>query len=627
MTNLSFNDGVNTIPDRATFEALSSRDDVPGALGVREVKFLITGLDSEMPEIYFINTKTHQYHYYFARDILGVQLSHAEFNQATYFTNHRKFLVGTIIAHDSFTLSDNTLGLYALEFWPTDPVSVTYTALAYNLVLGRMPFANDTLSYHPSGSVQEDMFIEQAEEYARQNINTVSTYEIFSHVSYSPLNLGVGFGRLRIMDGSHPRPPSLTDIVILNTLPNDLPHVAGIISAAPQTPLSHVNLRAKQNNTPNAYLRDGANDPLLAAHIGKIVKLEVKPDNISIRAAENWEMEAFLEALRPDAPQKPRRDLTVHKITALNQLGHADLHAFGAKAANVAELRKILEPRFVPDGYAVPFFFYDKFMQVHGFYDEIRIAMEKTSFQNDSDLRAKTLKKFRKSIKKAVLPADLHDQLGEMQQAFPAGTNPRCRSSANNEDLVGFTGAGLYGSYTHRPDEGHIEKSIKQVWASLWKFAAFEERNFYRIDHLSAAMGVLVHPNFDDELANGVALTKNIYFPNFAGFYINVQLGEALVTNPKGDENAEELLILEDINLGTAKYEVIRIRKSSLIARDKTILDAAQLQLLTGLMEILHMHFKTLYHRKQDTEFAMDIEFKIDKNRQLVIKQARPWID
>jgi hypothetical protein len=197
------------------------------------VKFLITGLDAEKPEIYFMNTKTHQYHYYFARDVLSARLTPAQFNQMTYFTNQRKFLAGTIIAHDSFTLSNGTPGLYALEFWPPAPVSVTYTALAYNLARAGMPFANDTLSYHPSGSAQEDMFIDEADEYARRNISTVSSYEIFSHISYSPLNLGVGFGRLRILDGKSARPPSLTDIVILNTLPSDLPHVAGIISAEP----------------------------------------------------------------------------------------------------------------------------------------------------------------------------------------------------------------------------------------------------------------------------------------------------------------------------------------------------------------------------------------------------------
>lgn len=45
-------------------------------------------------------------------------------------------------------------------------------------------------------------------------------------------------------------------------------------------------------------------------------------------------------------------------------------------------------------------------------------------------------------------------------------------------------------------------------------------------------MAVLVHPNFDNEIANGVALTKNVYFPDFKGFYVNVQVGESLVTNP-----------------------------------------------------------------------------------------------
>lgn len=33
-------------------------------------------------------------------------------------------------------------------------------------------------------------------------------------------------------------------------------------------------------------------------------------------------------------------------------------------------------------------------------------------------------------------------------------------------------------------------------------------------------MAVLVHPNLDNELANGVALTKNVYFSSFEGYYI-----------------------------------------------------------------------------------------------------------
>jgi hypothetical protein len=65
-----------------------------------------------------------------------------------------------------------------------------------------------------------------------------------------------------------------------------------------------------------------------------------------------------------------------------------------------------------------------------------------------------------------------------------------------------------------------------------------EEREFYRIDHEKAAMALLVHENFPDEYANGVAVTNNPY--NAAGndptFTINVQRGGAaeVVAPPVG---------------------------------------------------------------------------------------------
>ena len=47
------------------------------------------------------------------------------------------------------------------------------------------------------------------------------------------------------------------------------------------------------------------------------------------------------------------------------------------------------------------------------------------------------------------------------------------------------------------------------------------------IDHKTVAMSLLVHHNFPDEEANGVAVTANPFDPSGLepGFYVNVQWG------------------------------------------------------------------------------------------------------
>ena len=107
------------------------------------------------------------------------------------------------------------------------------------------------------------------------------------------------------------------------------------------------------------------------------------------------------------------------------------------------------------------------------------------------------LKDLRKAIKDADTPACITAALTAMHASYPEGQSLRYRSSTNNEDLPGFNGAGLYDSKTQHPEEtteDGISKSLKQVYASLWNFRAFTERDFYRVDHKAAAMGVLVHP-------------------------------------------------------------------------------------------------------------------------------------
>ncbi len=163
------------------------------------------------------------------------------------------------------------------------------------------------------------------------------------------------------------------------------------------------------------------------------------------------------------------------------------------------------------------------------------------------------------------------------------------------------------------------------MWASLWNLRAYDEREFHRIDHLTAAMGVLVHPNFDDEVANGVAVTKNPFDPNWDGFYVNVQVGESLVTNPDPNATPDELLVSA---IGpNGEYETQYIRRSTLTTGGDSVMTDAQIALLTDAMEIIQRRFKVIYGAQRNPAFAMDIEFKIDVAGKLVVKQARPWVD
>ena len=276
----------------------------------------------------------------------------------------------------------------------------------------------------------------------------------------------------------------------------------------------------------------------------------------------------------------------------------------------------------MPDGFAVPFYFYDEFMKHNEFYEDIEDMLADPEFQSDFDVQEDELKKLRKKIKKGESPQWMIDALVAMHDTFPEGQSLRYRSSTNNEDLPGFSGAGLYDSKTQKPDETEkdgIDKSLKQVFASLWNFRAFTEREFHRIDHLAAAMGVLVHPNFSDELANGVAVTFNPMLGGVEGYYVNTQIGEDLVTNPEALSVPEEILLL-----GNGTYEVLVT--SNRVERGQLLMTDAQLEQLRRHLETIHDDFAELYGIKAGEPFAMEIEFKITSDDILSIKQARPWV-
>ncbi|MEZ5263685.1 MAG: PEP/pyruvate-binding domain-containing protein [Acidimicrobiales bacterium] len=435
---------------------------------------------------------------------------------------------------------------------------------------------------------------------------------------FAALNPAIGYGLLRVM--MLEEWPNPQDVVIYRALPNELPRVAGVLTTVGQTPLSHVNLRAVQDAVPNAYVADALDDPAVAALVGRYVRCAVTADGFTIEAATQAEVEQHHAALRPTGEQTPERDITETAIRPLSEVAFDDWDIFGVKAANLATLRTLdLAGVEVPDGYAVPFSFYDGFMQANGFYDRVRALLADEAFRTDPAVTERELDALRDDIEDAPMPAWMMTALDEVQRSFPEGTPIRCRSSTNNEDLPDFSGAGLYDSKTQRPDEGHLAKCVKQVYASVWNLRAYLARDFYRIDHLTTAMGVLLHPNFDDEQVNGVAVSADPVYDTPDTFYVNAQLGEDLVTNPDGEAIPEALLLGPD---GSSAM----ISHSNLIEPGERLLDDARLATLATALGTIHHEFAARYNIGPDERFAMEIEFKVTAAGALSIKQARTWI-
>ena len=152
---------------------------------------------------------------------------------------------------------------------------------------------------------------------------------------------------------------------------------------------------------------------------------------------------------------------------------------------------------------------------------------------------------------------------------------------------------------------------------------AFEEREFYRVNHFVASMGVLCHPNYSDEKVNGVGVSTDPVYDTEDNFYLNSQIGESLITNPDTTFIPEEIL-LDKNSMDLDAYTIIQ--RSNLIPYDSLVLSEEQLVEMRSFLTTIHDEFAQLYNATDDSTFAMDIEYKITSAGQLIVKQARPWV-
>ena len=626
------------------------------------VKFIITDFDKDRPEVHFMNTAKHQLHYEFARDILKDSRTRSEYEKETYLSEKKNTAAGTLVYYPAVD------SMIALTFFATDLITPEQVAKVYALIQDNMRFLDkdsdkNRLFYMPAGSDAEKAAAEYAKSFESQGVLVFTHAELFGNIPFQIMNKGTAYGTIRKLTAKELDTAivSMHDILVLETLPAEIPLVAASISKDAQTSLSHVNLAAKARKTPNiAFNGHDFPDSLLALN-GKLVKLVATSDTYTIEETSIEEAKKYWEK-NARKPMTLTYDLSDSGLVEFKDLNFNSAKSVGVKVANLAELHKVI-PDNSPDGFGVPFYHYSNFLNYSTIvadmceksYEDcvkegrsekickqvldicaetskngtslrnyISTIIKRDDFTVDARLREATLDNIIYMFKHSPVEKGFGEALDSKVYKMFGEASVRLRSSTNSEDLADFNGAGLYESYKATRKDGDLPSDeIPKVWASVWTYKAFEERTLWNIDHMSVQMAVAVHKGFPDELANGVIITQNIADPSVAGIYVNAQVGELSITNPEGGERPEKFSIIPSAN----GVQSVVTQYSTLSPKSSILTEKETLELYRLVMKAQY-YFSELYKKNPDS-FALDLEFKLMKDgsgRKLFLKQIRPYI-
>ncbi|MFK7953324.1 MAG: PEP/pyruvate-binding domain-containing protein, partial [Ekhidna sp.] len=398
-----------------------------------------------------------------------------------------------------------------------------------------------------------------------------------------------------------------------------------------QTALSHINVLSNSRGTPNMALREAWTNQDFNDLEGQLIYLKVRGDHFEIRKAILSEAEAFWEEREPQKPIFLEKDLAYRLVTDIENISISDINKVGGKAANFGELVNVGGIPTPENAFAIPFYYYEQHMAAFGLNEYVDKMLSDPEFETNATYRNEQLDILRDSIKDAPINPALVDIVSDKIADFRDFPSFRFRSSTNAEDLEDFSGAGLYDSKSAKKDHETktIETAIKKVWASLWSWRAFEERDYFKIDHQSCAMGILVHRSFPDEDANGVLVTKNLYNEN-PGFIINVQYKEESIVFPEpGTIHDQIMLFTWSVNPGEEfMIEYLSFSNVPELNGERVMTDEEVLELGRYAKAIKERFYYDLNHNCNCTytDFGVDIEFKVDSDvstRKIYVKQAR----
>jgi hypothetical protein len=527
-----------------------------------------------------------------------------------YLDLDRRFIVGTI----AWQL---TVEKFTWELWEGDMadgaiIRTTNTALNNAFY--------EKLYFKPNSTKQED----HAESLG---MDRITQDEINRNIAYLALNTGSAVGRIHIIDELDDTVEiGDNEILILRELPITLPPVRGIIVAKPSSPLSHINILAKGWNIPNVYIKDA--DRLFREYHSFVFRLEA---NLTDYKLEPATLDDLRERFHSPDEQIPPVDLKATKLAGLREMRKGDSVRFGAKAANQGEMIAARLTGFtIPDGFSVPFHWYDKFMRENGFNKIIERHMDDDDFVHNPRYRRQKLEEFRSTIQKGSFDDALRTEIIERWRTQLGGKSVFVRSSSNSEDLPNFSGAGLYSSAANVLEEDKLIEAVKFVWASLWKFEAYEARVRNYISQTDVYMSVLIQLGIDMD-RGGVMITRDpfddknrnvVYISSVCGHNSRVVdnsgIPEQVIFNPRNNVISVMTLSQQENALKFSPDGDLTQTADDCAGANRRVLTDLQVRNLGRLA----MNIKRVFGGKKE----QDIEWGI-MNGRIYVVQSRPYIE
>lgn len=610
LMSLSAQKHSSTLSDYESFKAFRGKPLSDKFSNIESVKVIY---DLRKQKMYYFNSTLIPLHYDFALNYLHYNQDLEVFNNENYSNTQkdRDFLLGNL---NHIKGTDK----WIFELAASDRMPIPLIERFFNLVINST-FIGKKLKFYLNNPEQMEWFQQN-----KFKIPCVKSDYIFNELTYQEVVSGSNIGILKqykIKDLERIKPNS-NEIVILDGTPDVLPNVRGIIVNELQTPLSHLVLLGKNRKIPIMAYTKVFKDTNINKLLSKKVELKIEVDTFFIKETDKKIVEKV-----NSKKKKLTIDNTVTDLVDLSKIPKKGVNYIGSKAQNMAYLiavSKEIPFRTPENAHAIPFYFYTKHIQKESISSLISELL--TSTKKDSAIWVnKQLKKIRDAIKKEPVDPVL---LAKLNETFKNAQfkNFRFRSSTNAEDLDDFNGAGLYDSKTGILGDSikTFEKAIKQVWASVWNEASYNERELFGIDQHNIAMGVLIHRSFPDELANGVIITKNIFRENFPGITVNIQKGENSVVKPEKGEICEQFVAYH-FNFGTNDDDFdIDYTSISNLNNNEPLLSRKEMSRL--FLVSSKIEEKMYRYWRKNTYHPVDIEFKIvGENRDLYIKQVRPF--